>query len=176
MFHSWDRPAKSIAKIADFGHSLVISAMSDDPNPSYIRYTGTSMSVKFSSVLKQILTWVTRYNAPEVQNQLSCPIDRTALHKCDVWAFGLLVWETILDGEEYTKRIADCEATSSENGKEPDIQNPEKFLELAKSSLPFSKSNLRDGILRWVLNMTIQVNPAKRISNLAKLPLMSKWQ
>lgn len=43
-FRSWDRPAKCIAKLADFGHSLVISGK-EDTGHNYMRYGGTFMFV-----------------------------------------------------------------------------------------------------------------------------------
>ncbi|KAI1104208.1 hypothetical protein F4804DRAFT_201816 [Jackrogersella minutella] len=155
VFHSWDRPTKSIAKIADFSHSLVISGKEDPEH--YMRYGGTFI-----------------YNAPEVHGQKLCPIDRTALHKCDIWAFGILTWETFLDGDEYVKYIARIEPQAVENGEEPIVTMPQKFLEFAKNSLPFSKSNLRGALVRSVLNITIQVDPMKRVSDLATIPFMSK--
>ncbi|KAI0382883.1 hypothetical protein F5Y04DRAFT_279132 [Hypomontagnella monticulosa] len=156
VFHSWDRPAKSIAKIADFGHSLVISGKED--GELHLRYGGTSI-----------------YNAPEVHNQKICPIDRAALHKCDIWAFGVLTWETFLDGDEYIKHIPEIEPSVFEASDEPIATVQPGFLELAKNSLPFSTSNLRGGLIRSVLNMTLRIEPTKRISNLTKLPFMSKW-
>ncbi|KAI2630638.1 kinase-like protein [Hypoxylon sp. NC1633] len=48
VFHSWDRPTKSIAKIADFGHSLVITGK-DVSDQDSMRYRGTSMLVILTS-------------------------------------------------------------------------------------------------------------------------------
>ncbi|KAI1804419.1 kinase-like protein [Daldinia bambusicola] len=45
IFHSWDRPAKSIAKISDFGHSLVVTGKEDSER--YLRYSGTFMLALF---------------------------------------------------------------------------------------------------------------------------------
>jgi Protein tyrosine kinase. len=45
-----------------------------------------------------------RYNAPEVITQRSQPIPEDQLHKCDIWAFGLCVWEILADGHVYFQR------------------------------------------------------------------------
>lgn len=45
-----------------------------------------------------------RYNAPEVAQQKLAPIEWENLHKCDIWAYGLLVWEILANGEIYFKR------------------------------------------------------------------------
>ena len=43
IFHSWDRPAGAIAKVADFGHSLLLFGIGNEhPTP---RYEGTPLSV-----------------------------------------------------------------------------------------------------------------------------------
>jgi multidrug resistance protein len=39
-----------------------------------------------------------RYNAPEVLHQKTTPISGENLHKCDIWSYGLLVWEILGDG------------------------------------------------------------------------------
>ncbi|KAF2813271.1 kinase-like protein [Mytilinidion resinicola] len=80
---SGDPQAGRIAKICDFGHSLLLSNYEEE-----LKYRGTAL-----------------YNAPEVRNQRQAPIPRNMLRKCDIWAFGLLAWEVLLDGEIYSNRI-----------------------------------------------------------------------
>jgi hypothetical protein len=39
-----------------------------------------------------------------VSRQSHTPIDHENLHKCDIWSYGLLVWEILVDGQIYFKR------------------------------------------------------------------------
>ncbi|KAJ4024595.1 hypothetical protein NW752_003162 [Fusarium irregulare] len=43
VFPNWDRPAKAIAKIGDFGHAVILSEKSCGESGSLVRYRGTSM-------------------------------------------------------------------------------------------------------------------------------------
>lgn len=41
VFHSWDRPAKALAKLSDFGHSIMIAGPEDKEKGQFARYGGT---------------------------------------------------------------------------------------------------------------------------------------
>jgi serine/threonine protein kinase len=43
------------------------------------------------------------YNAPEVFLQDLYGLEPAKLHKCDIWAYGLLVWEIFAEGQKYFK-------------------------------------------------------------------------
>lgn len=43
VFPSMDRPAKALAKIADFGHALILNDASKSPDPGNLIYSGTLM-------------------------------------------------------------------------------------------------------------------------------------
>ena len=45
-----------------------------------------------------------RYNAPEVQSQKVRNLEPKGLYKCDIWAYGLLLWEILADGASYFKK------------------------------------------------------------------------
>ncbi|KAJ5946758.1 hypothetical protein N7454_003597 [Penicillium verhagenii] len=80
VFSSLDRPSLSLAKLSDFGHSILVGSTPKKRS----RYLGTTL-----------------YNAPEVAFQEDRPIPIEQLHKCDIWAFGLCVWEILADGNSY---------------------------------------------------------------------------
>ncbi|KAH6898222.1 kinase-like domain-containing protein [Thelonectria olida] len=41
VFHSWDRPAKALAKLSDFGHSIIITGAEGKQRTESARYGGT---------------------------------------------------------------------------------------------------------------------------------------
>ena len=45
-----------------------------------------------------------RYNPPEVIYQTDKPISLDDLPMCDIWAYGLMVWEILKDGDCYFDR------------------------------------------------------------------------
>jgi serine/threonine protein kinase len=47
--------------------------------------------------------WI-RYNPPEVKYQVASPIDPVDLPKCDMWAYGLALWEIFLDGASFFRK------------------------------------------------------------------------
>lgn len=67
-----------IVKLSDFGHALVDYSS---------RYLGTEL-----------------LNAPEIRKrELVCVESLTPYLKCDVFSYGLFVWETLQDGKRYRK-------------------------------------------------------------------------
>ncbi|KAL7791603.1 hypothetical protein V8C43DRAFT_322341 [Trichoderma afarasin] len=151
VVHSWDRPAQALAKLTDFGHALVIDNKSSK-HDGIMRYGGT-------------------YNAPEVQDQDTFPIDRAAMPQCDVWAFGLLVWELCLLGEDHL---------SYSMRKWPEVEaqmrmqrlNPADARRYAMASVP---GKVEYVFIRATLHYTLQEDPTKRIAHLETLPLLTEW-
>jgi serine/threonine protein kinase len=64
-----------VAKLSDFGHSIL-----DDDS----RYIGTAI-----------------FNAPEVRSGRQTSTLRADHYKCDLFSYGLMVWETVQDGQRY---------------------------------------------------------------------------
>ncbi|KAK2745080.1 serine threonine-protein phosphatase 6 regulatory ankyrin repeat subunit b [Colletotrichum kahawae] len=50
VFPSWDRPAKALAKLTDFGHALILNDKSKKHGDGTVKYGGTMMWVKTYSV------------------------------------------------------------------------------------------------------------------------------
>ncbi|ERF74033.1 hypothetical protein EPUS_03848 [Endocarpon pusillum Z07020] len=186
IFESWDRPSGTIAKLCDFGHSILLAV----ENPSQLRYVGTTL-----------------YNAPEVAKQRHTPIDWENLHKCDIWSYGLLVWEILANGEIYFKRkwrhdpnfarttrealsgttLGDSRCpTTREEAQEESIQPEEEGV-----MGTFDSKHLRNlatqfvntmqlpifekGCLGPLFKLTLQEDPALRLSDLNRLPIVSVW-
>lgn len=79
VFQDLNRPSGSIAKLCDFGHSIFLGSENQSQ-----QYWGTTL-----------------YLPPEALSQESHPIPPELLHKCDIWAYGLTLWEILADGHRY---------------------------------------------------------------------------
>ncbi|KAJ5806869.1 hypothetical protein N7474_010461 [Penicillium riverlandense] len=182
VFSTLDRPSMSIAKLSDFGHSILESSAPERRT----RYFGTAL-----------------YNAPEVAEQKNQPIPYEQLHKCDIWAFGLCVWEILADGQVYFKRSwrgdpayrrlpSYTMSTPSSASSKPhdedfaaeDDQNVFGDFDLGNlkglavgflADIKIPGIGFEKGFLRPLLNGTLQTDPAKRISDLSRMPIIGFW-
>lgn len=139
-----------------------------------------------------------RYNAPEVRRQETTPIAVKDLHKCDIWAFGLLVWETLKGGEHYFEKRWMADASPSVVavvGGDGDGECIGKDIELSFDNFDLSLLRARSlsfvadspelfegsdeftrGALRALFQNTLQTDPVARRSNLNAFPLMNAWK
>ncbi|KAJ5527937.1 hypothetical protein N7513_012096 [Penicillium frequentans] len=180
IFSSLDRPSMSVAKISDFGHSILVSSTPEKRT----QYFGTKL-----------------YNAPEVATQKDQPIPIEQLHKCDIWAFGLCVWEILADGNLYFQRgwkndlsfqrppsytVSSSPANSKPHEVSADEDNQSAFghfdlFHLKAISIRFLESikipgiGFEKGFLRPLLAGALDVDPIKRISDLSRLPIIGFW-
>ncbi|GAP82494.1 putative serine threonine protein kinase [Rosellinia necatrix] len=158
VFPSWDRPSKALAKLTDFGHALIMNDKSRKRESGQMRYGGTLI-----------------YNAPEVQNQDYYPIDRADLPKCDIWSFGLLLWEACLGGKEYLACIEESRGNNKEANSD-DVIRPGELLRLAKHSVPGGTNSLGSPMfIRITLHRTLQEDPAQRVPNGRRITISDMW-
>lgn len=76
------------ARLSDFGHSLLDL---DQPEAKVQHYLGTPL-----------------LNAPEIRNRSKrMPTTADAFYQCDMYSFGLLLWELILSGDRFCTAIPD---------------------------------------------------------------------
>ncbi|KAH7346178.1 hypothetical protein BKA65DRAFT_272564 [Rhexocercosporidium sp. MPI-PUGE-AT-0058] len=126
---------KLIAKLSDFGHSIL-----DDES----RYIGTA-----------------KYNAPEVREGRPASKLREDHFKCDIFSFGLMVWEVVQDGRRYV---------GMENRNDPitwlnSLPKDDLFrmaLLAVRSLLPTDGAKIK--LLQSILEVTLRDDPAARAS------------
>jgi hypothetical protein len=142
-----------------------------------------------------------------VSRQHHTPIEHEDLHKCDIWSYGLLVWEILADGQIYFKRkwrhdpnfarttgealsgatLANstspttCDATQEES-IEPEEEgvmgtfDSKHLRNLAIQHVNTMKlPTFEKGCLPPLFKLTLQEDPAQRLSDLNKLPIVAVW-
>ena len=140
--------------------------------------------------------------------QRHTPIGWENLHKCDIWAYGLLVWEILANGEIYFKRRwrhdpnfarATREAlsgtTPGDDSRSPTTREAtqEESIQPEEEGVmgTFDSKHLRDlaiqfvntkkfptfekGYLPPLFKRTLQEDPAQRLSDLNRLPIVAVW-
>ncbi|KAK0725182.1 kinase-like domain-containing protein [Lasiosphaeris hirsuta] len=117
-FASYGNPVGALAKLTDFGHSIVTNTRPGNGSGQIPRYRGTPI-----------------YNAPEVRNQDSSPIGISELSKCDAWAFGLLIWEVCIGGRDYLS-YARKHALETNPAMGDAMTEHGQLLRLAKQAVP----------------------------------------
>ena len=99
-----------VAKISDFGSAIFFNT-----DKTCIAYQGTSF-----------------YNAPEVVAQISRPIPCDQLPACDIYSYGLIVWETFNTGKFYKSSCLYNESATRGVIHGMEILNDEDNLALAR--------------------------------------------
>lgn len=74
-------------------------------------------------MVKLISCHIQRYNPPEVECQDLSPIDPLDLPKCDMWAYGLALWEIFQNGATFFKKSWRDETTYERTCSESFILN-----------------------------------------------------
>jgi hypothetical protein len=110
-----------------------------------------------------------RYNPPEVTYQTDRPISLDDLPKCDTWAYGLLVWEILKDGDCYFDRgwvnghdrLEDSlfEAFDRSELRQYSIRFVNEMCISSPRNIDFDKA-----ALRALFRNAHQMNPADRLS------------
>lgn len=178
-----------VAKISDFGHSLLL--YEDDDAKEDQKYGGTLA-----------------YNAPEIARSHGLEYETLNFRKCDVWSLGLLCWEALDHGSPYYKssRIQDLIAftktdsrstsdhsASASKGSTSTSKGPLSTTESILGSLSTLSSRLQEvatefldsetvgdlysfekGKLRELFQATLDVDPDKRVADIPMLPLLLK--
>jgi serine/threonine protein kinase len=133
-----------IAKLSDFGHSLLTVS---EANSSEQRYLGT---------MPLIAPEVRRTRSSAV-TELSKPINGEDFYRCDIFSYGLFVWELILDGIRYTSTLSDVviSASGAERWAWLDKLPKDDLLRRALISLR-ERSQASDGVLLDTLTRILE--------------------
>ncbi|KAI9692660.1 MAG: hypothetical protein M1820_009494 [Bogoriella megaspora] len=169
------------ACISDFGHSLHLY---DDEGDSKVkqRYGGTLA-----------------YNAPEILGERRHARDNVNFRKCDVWSFGMLCWEVIIDGHAYyhnsdVQQVITSQQRSSSNSTGSSSYSPtqtsstsilEELTTIASQLVEIACRDVSkrvDGMLSsgeidrllFLFRKCLQSDPEKRLVDIPLLPLLSK--
>ncbi|KAG4433091.1 hypothetical protein IFR05_011431 [Cadophora sp. M221] len=122
-----------IAKLSDFGHSIL-----DDES----RYIGTAI-----------------YNAPEVRQGRSNSTLREDHFKCDIFSYGLMVWEIVQDGRRYLEtKYQDDPITWLKNLPRDDLFR--MALLAVRGLLPADGAKIT--LLQNILEVTLRDDPSVR--------------
>lgn len=127
-----------VAKLSDFGHSIL-----DDES----RYLGTGI-----------------FNSPEIRGGILGKGSKEDYYKCDMFSYGLLVWEVVRDGRRYVDfkqkgdpivwlnslmkndllRMALLDTHEMENDQPPKVELVKKVLECTLEDDPRERANTRE--------------------------------